>query len=183
MNEKVILVNEQDQEIGEMEKLEAHRKGLLHRAFSVFIFDRSGNYLLQKRNPGKYHSGGLWTNTCCGHPRPGEDTGMAAQRRLFEEMGIRCQLQYKFKFSYKSEFKNGITENEIDHVFFGKYDKPPNPDSEEVAEWKYADSSVIKSELTNNSEEFTTWFRICFPEVLSRKTSENIRPSSKSDTI
>ncbi|HNK86555.1 MAG TPA: isopentenyl-diphosphate Delta-isomerase, partial [Flavobacteriales bacterium] len=117
--EQVTLVNERDEVIGRMEKLEAHRVGALHRAFSIFIFNREGRLLLQQRADGKYHSPGLWTNSCCGHPRPGEPTMKAAQRRLHEELGIRCELTEEFTFSYRAEFGNGLIEHELDHVFFG----------------------------------------------------------------
>src|SRR3954470_13284590 len=120
--EQVILVNEKDQAIGTMEKMEAHRKGVLHRAFSVFIFDRHGKMLLQQRAFHKYHSGGLWTNACCSHPLPGEDIESAAHRRLYEEMGFQTPLKKIFDFTYKADFRNGLTEYEFDHVFTGYYE-------------------------------------------------------------
>ena len=126
--EQVILVNEQDEQTGVMEKMEAHQKALLHRAFSVFIFNDKGELLLQQRASDKYHSGGLWTNTCCSHPNPDEETITAAQRRLKEEMGFTTKLSKAFDFIYKSEFSNGLTEHEFDHVFTGYYNGEIHPD-------------------------------------------------------
>ena len=123
--EEVILVNEADEQIGVMEKMEAHEKGLLHRAFSVFIFNDKGEMLLQQRALNKYHSGGLWTNACCSHPRPGEDTLQAAKRRLMEEMGIETSLTLKNSFTYKTAFENGLTEHEFDHIFIGTFNQEP----------------------------------------------------------
>src|SRR5258708_6729560 len=122
MDEQVILIDNKDNEIGISEKLEAHRKNLKHRAFSVFIFNNKKELLLQKRAMGKYHYAGLWTNTCCGHPRPGEPTPQAAQRRLMEEIGIQCDLAKAFDFSYQADLENGLHENELDHVYFGFFD-------------------------------------------------------------
>src|ERR1043165_7585171 len=119
--EKVILVNERDEETGEMEKMEAHRKGILHRAFSVFIFNNKNEMLLQQRALHKYHSGGLWTNTCCSHPRPGEETLSAAKRRLVEELNVDATIQWSFDFIYEANFDNGLYEHEYDHVFIGIY--------------------------------------------------------------
>ncbi|MEK7619489.1 MAG: isopentenyl-diphosphate Delta-isomerase, partial [Patescibacteria group bacterium] len=127
MQENCILVDETDHEIGTEEKMATHERGLLHRAFSVFVFNASGELLLQQRAFEKYHSAGLWTNTCCSHPRPGEETLAAAYRRLQEEMGFDCPLNEMFTFRYLAPFPNGLTENEVDHVFFGMYDGPVNP--------------------------------------------------------
>lgn len=161
MEEKVILVDENDKETGIAEKMEAHRKGFLHRAFSVLIFNHQGEMLLQKRNLKKYHSGGLWSNTCCGHPRPGENIVAAAERRLNEEMGIKVKLREDFNFIYKVDFKNGIYENEYDHVLKGEiesYEKKPDPN--EVSEWKWVDMSELKEEMQKNPEKFSYWFKI-----------------------
>ncbi len=165
MDELLILVDENDREIGSMEKLPVHEKGLLHRAFSVFIFNRAGELLLQQRADGKYHSGGLWTNTCCSHPRMGESLPDAAHRRLGEEMGMQSELEHQFYFRYKHQFSNGLTEHELDHVFFGKSDETPKPDPTEVKAWKYIKVQDLEKELASNSEKYTEWLRICFPRV------------------
>src|SRR4051812_3221535 len=159
-SKKVILVTEQDEATGTMEKMEAHEKGLLHRAFSVFIFNSKGELLLQRRALTKYHSSGLWTNTCCSHPRPGEDTKLAAQRRLKEEMGLELQLEYKTKFTYKTNFENTLTEHEVDHVFVGKTDSDPKINLEEVEAFEWKSLSEIKKEIASNPEKFTSWFKI-----------------------
>lgn len=163
--QEVILVDENDRETGVMEKMEVHEKGILHRAFSVFIINSSGHLLLQKRAAGKYHSPGLWTNTCCSHPKPGESLEAAASRRLMEEMGIGCELYKSFSFIYKYEFENGLTENEFDHVLLGKCDEVPVPAQEEVDEYKYVEIEMLEEELKYNPEKFTIWFRIAFPKV------------------
>lgn len=165
MQEKVILVDANDTPIGEMEKMEAHRSGVLHRAFSVFVFNSKGELLLQKRAIGKYHSGGKWTNTCCSHPRPGESTPDAASRRLNEEMNMACPLDYVFGFTYKAEFENGLIEHEFDHVYFGTSDLEPLPDPEEVSDWKYENMDKLAQEIIGQPDQFTPWFRICFKEV------------------
>lgn len=165
MGEHVVLVDEKDKEIGVMPKLEAHEKGFLHRAFSVFIFNSKGQLLLQQRALNKYHSAGLWTNTCCSHPRHNEETIQAAQRRLKEEMGIECTLEKKFDFIYKSEFDNGLTEYEYDHVFFGETNSLPQINKEEVNSWNYYSMHEIENELKNNPNKFTTWFKLCFDKV------------------
>src|SRR5580658_4397934 len=133
--EEVVLVDESDQPVGVMEKMEAHRRGLLHRAFSVFIFNSRGEMLLQQRAPEKYHSAGLWTNACCSHPRPGEDTREGAVRRLKEELGFTTHLEKLFEFTYRSEFDNGLTEFEFDHVFIGVYDQEISPDKKEASDY------------------------------------------------
>ena len=163
--EQVILVNEKDQAIGTMEKMEAHRKGVLHRAFSVFVFDRHGKMLLQQRALHKYHSGGLWTNACCSHPRPGEETVLAASRRLKEELGFQTSLQPMFQFTYKAEFENGLTEYEFDHVFFGMYDGAVVQNEEEVMNFQFETVEKIAERITLEPENFTAWFRIAFPGV------------------
>ena len=145
MTHEVILVDEQDQEIGVMEKMEAHRQGLLHRAFSVFIFNEKGEMLLQQRSLDKYHSGGLWTNACCSHPRPGEDIQRAAQRRLHEELGFVTSIEEIFDFIYKSPFDNGLTEHEFDHVFIGVYDDVIEPNQKEVKDFWGQDRSRLSA--------------------------------------
>jgi isopentenyl-diphosphate delta-isomerase len=167
--EQVILVDEQDGEIGAMEKLQAHREGKLHRAFSVFIFDTAGRLLLQRRAEGKYHSPGLWTNTCCSHPRPGETNAAAASRRLQEEMGIRCELKEIFSFIYKAEVENGLTEHEYDHVFFGTCNDIPEINTEEVSEWKYESLSAIANDIKAHPKHYTVWFKLVFDKIVELK--------------
>jgi len=163
--EKVILVTHDDNPIGEGWKLETHRKGLLHRAFSIFIFNAKGEMLLQRRALSKYHSPGLWTNACCSHPRPAEETKEAALRRLQEEMGFTTDIHKVFDFVYKAEFDNGLTEFEFDHVFVGEYSDEIHFNTEEVEEYCYQSISEIKNAIQANPENFTVWFRIAFPKV------------------
>jgi len=160
----VILVDEQDRATGEMEKLEAHRLGLLHRAFSVFVFDSFGRLLLQRRAWGKYHSPGLWTNTCCSHPRAGEETEAAAHRRLQEEMGFDCPVRHAFGFTYRAELGD-LIEHEYDHVFVGTWDGIPLPAPEEVAGCKYWELDEIERGLESQHEQFTAWFRLIWPRI------------------
>jgi len=160
----VILVDENDNPIGTMPKMEAHEKAMLHRAFSVFILNANDEVLLQQRAYDKYHSAGLWTNTCCSHPHPGEDTLGAARRRLKEEMGMEADLQFVFKFMYKAPFDNLLTEHEIDHVFIGKTDQLPVINPEEVASYKYMKPEDIKLDMEQNPQSYTVWFRIIFNE-------------------
>jgi isopentenyl-diphosphate delta-isomerase len=168
MSEQVILVNEQDEETGTIEKMEAHRKALLHRAFSVFIFNAKGEMLLQQRAMGKYHSPGLWTNACCSHPRPGEQVEEAASRRLKEEMGIDTSLEKAFDFIYRTEFENGLTEFEFDHVYTGTYTGNLNPDSQEVNDYCFRSMDDIEQDLHQRPEKYTSWFKIALP-LLSEK--------------
>jgi isopentenyl-diphosphate delta-isomerase len=163
--EQVILVDEQDIEQGTMEKMEAHEKALLHRAISVFIFNSNGEMLLQQRAAGKYHSGGLWTNSCCSHPRPGEDTLVAATRRLREEMGFEVPIRKAFDFIYRAEFVNGLTEYEFDHVFVGYYDGKVAPDVKEVANYAHRSVQQIAVMLETEPGIFTAWFHIAFPKI------------------
>lgn len=164
--EEVILVDSNDSEIGLMEKMEAHEKGLLHRAFSVFLFNDSSELLLQKRASTKYHSPDLWTNTCCSHPRKGETIVEAGKRRLVEEMGITADLKSQFTFIYKAELDQGLTEHEYDHVLFGSFNSTPNINLDEVSEWKYVHPDLIQQELDSHPQLYTEWFKICFPRVL-----------------
>ncbi len=165
MKEEVILVDEWDKAIGTMEKIEAHQKGLLHRAFSVFIFNSQGEMLLQQRALNKYHSGGLWTNTCCSHPRPGEDTLIAALRRLKEEMGIEAQLEYKTHFIYKTDFDNNLTEHEFDHVFFGKNDQTPKINALEVESYTWMAPEKVVADIVKNPAKYTSWFKIAMEKL------------------
>ncbi|MBI1343022.1 MAG: isopentenyl-diphosphate Delta-isomerase [Terrimonas sp.] len=162
---EIILVNEMDEEIGTAPKMDAHEKGLLHRAFSVFIFNTAGKLLLQQRADEKYHCGGLWTNTCCSHPMPGEITEQAAARRLYEEMGFQTALQEIFHFTYNSRFENGLTEYEYDHVFAGEYEGPVQPDKKEVKDFRFLHLYKIKKMMEEDPAQFTPWFIIAFPEV------------------
>ncbi len=160
MQEMVILVDEHDNEIGLMEKQEAHVKALLHRAFSVMVFNDKGEMLLQQRALSKYHSGGLWTNTCCSHPRQGETTEQAAHRRLQEEMGFDCELKLHQTFIYKAPFDNGLTEHELDHVFIGTYNQDPQINPEEVNDFHWISLSELDQQLRNQPEKFTVWFKM-----------------------
>lgn len=164
--EHLILVNEQDEMVGTMEKMEAHQKAMLHRAFSIFIFNSKGEMLLQQRAEEKYHCGGLWTNTCCSHPRPEEDTAAAAKRRLQEELGFTTPLKKVFDFVYKAPFSNGLTEYEFDHVFFGEYEGDLKPDPKEVAAVRYLSVNTIRSMMEEEPTQFTPWFHIAFPKML-----------------
>ena len=165
MHENVILVDALDNAIGIMEKMEAHKKGSLHRAFSVFIFNDKGEILLQQRALSKYHSAGLWTNTCCSHPRPNENTLDAANRRLMEEMGIKCELRHKSQFIYKTSFDNGLIEHEFDHVFFGNSNKNPIINKEEVESYVWMDEKKIISDIKNNPNKYTSWFKIAMEKL------------------
>ena len=167
MKEEVILVNEQDIALGLMEKMEAHRKGLLHRAFSVFIVNDKNQLLLQQRAFSKYHSGGLWTNTCCSHPRDGEAVEQAAHRRLFEEMGFDCTLQKLTSFIYKAELDQGLTEHELDHVFIGYWQGEPKINPEEAASFKWMDVDAVKADIQANPDMYTAWFKIIYEEFLT----------------
>ncbi len=162
---EVILVNEMDEQTGTMEKMEAHVKGLLHRAFSVFIFNSKGELLLQQRAAGKYHNGGLWTNTCCSHPLPGEKVLLAAERRLAEEMGFVTELIPAFNFTYKATFSNGLTEYEFDHVFMGLYDGEIKVDKNEVSDYCFKSIDEIEASLETHPQKYTEWFKIALPTV------------------
>lgn len=164
--EKVILVNEKDEEIGSEEKLLAHQKGLLHRAFSIFIFNSNGDMLIHKRADGKYHSAGLWTNSCCSHPKPSEQTHDAAIRRLSEELGLGAKLSFLFNFIYKSEFDNGLTEHELDHVFWGVTDEKPTPNENEISEFKYMSPDQVLKDIEAYPDNYTFWFKKIIRRVL-----------------
>lgn len=163
--EKVILVDENDHEIGSMEKMEAHEKAVLHRAFSIFLFNDKKEFLLQQRAWGKYHSPGLWTNTCCSHPRLNEISSDAAKRRLDEEMGMNCGLIELFSFVYKADVGQGLTEHEFDHVFVGFTNETPVINLEEVNSWKYMNLADLKQDIISNPQHYTVWFRIAFEKV------------------
>ena len=160
--EKVILVDSEDKPIGTLPKMEAHEKGVLHRAFSVFILNQKGELMLQQRAHHKYHSPGLWTNTCCSHQREGEQNIDAGMRRLDEEMGFSVTLEELFSFIYKAPFDNGLTEHELDHVMLGHYEEVPQINTEEVAEWKWMSLIDIEADIALNPDEYTVWFKIIF---------------------
>lgn len=165
MEEQVVLVDQNDNQIGLMGKMEAHEKGLLHRAFSIFVFNSNGELLIQQRALTKYHSAGEWANTCCSHQRDGESTLDAAHRRLQEEMGFDVELNEVFSFTYKKEFGNGLTEHEFDHVIFGQYDDAPVMNPEEVADWKYISIEDLKKDIELQPEQYTIWLQIALKEV------------------
>ena len=161
----VILVNEKDEAQGEMEKMAAHKKGMLHRAFSVFIFNNKGEMLLQRRALSKYHSGGLWSNACCSHPFPGEATAAGASRRLKEELGFQTELTEAFDFVYRAEFNNGLTEYEFDHVFTGEYNGNIYPNADEVCDYCYKGIEDLRHSLQTYPVKFTAWLHIVFPKI------------------
>lgn len=160
---QVILVDEHDHPTGTMEKHEAHLRGLRHRAISVYLFNRAGELLLQRRAQGKYHCGGLWSNTCCGHPYPQESAQQAAQRRLIEEMGVRVELHKLFEFSYRLDLANGMTENEFGHLFGAVDEQPPCPDPEEADDFRYVAMPELEAEMAEHPQHFTPWFLLCYP--------------------
>lgn len=161
----VILVDEQDNDIGVMEKLQAHQQGLLHRAFSVFIFNDKQELLMQQRALSKYHSAGLWTNTCCSHPRPNETIKDAANRRLYEEMGMSCDLTIKTNFIYKTPFENGLTEHEFDYVLVGNTNQNPQINKNEVESFKWMSILDIKNDIISHPDHYTSWFKIALEKA------------------
>ncbi len=164
--EQVILVDADDREIGAAEKLEAHRRGLLHRAISVFVFNGQGEMLLQRRAEGKYHSAGLWSNACCTHPRPGESTAEAAARRLAEEMGFGCPLEPAFSFVYRVQLTEALAEHEYDHVLLGRYEGAPAPNPDEVMAWRWAGAEALRRDVAARPEAYTYWFREVYERAL-----------------
>lgn len=162
--ENVILVNENDEQIGLMPKLEAHEKAVLHRAFSVFVLNNKNEIMLQQRAQLKYHSPLLWTNTCCSHQREGENNIQAGSRRLYEEMGFKTDLKELFHFIYKAPFDNGLTEHELDHVMIGYYDAEPTINPEEVESWKWMKIEDVKNDMEQQADLYTVWFKIIFDE-------------------
>ena len=165
----VILVDNDDREIGTMEKLEAHRRGLLHRAVSAFLLDADGRHLLQRRAHDKYHSAGLWSNACCSHPFAGESAADAVARRLQEEMGVTVPLTPVLRFTYRAELENGLIEHEVDHVFVGQFAGVPSPDPAEVSAWRWIAPDALDAEMKLAPGNFTAWFRMLLPEVLRTK--------------
>jgi len=168
MPDFILLVDENDKEVGIGEKIKTHQEGKLHRAFSIFVFNSKGQLLLQRRAKSKYHSGGLWTNTCCSHPRSGEDIEKAVHRRLKEEMGFDCELKEIFSFIYKVKFNNDLFEHEYDHVFIGKFNGEPIPNPEEVDEWKWVDMEELKKDIEKNPDSYTYWLKESIDKVISR---------------
>jgi isopentenyl-diphosphate delta-isomerase len=158
MEEHVVLVDETDRPVGTERKLAAHVSGALHRAFSVFVFDGAGSLLLQRRARTKYHSGGFWANTCCGHPRPGESVHEAATRRLREEMGVGCELRSLTTFRYRADVGNGLVEHEYDHIFVGRFDGAPSPDPDEVEDWRWVTMGELTGEIARDADRFAAWF-------------------------
>ena len=164
--DEVILVDSDDNFIGTMEKMKAHQTGELHRAFSIYLINDKGNFLLQRRAADKYHSAGLWTNACCSHPRPDETTMAAAIRRLDEEMGIVTSLNHIYHFTYKVEFDNGLIEHELDHVYLGTFNDSPKPNPKEVMEWKYMSTNDIIKDVEEHPENYTEWFKMSYEIVI-----------------
>ena len=167
MEEFVVLVDQDDQKLGLMEKQQAHVAGLLHRAFSVFVFNSKGELMIQQRAASKYHSPTLWTNTCCSHPRDNETYEQAAHRRLGEEMGFDCELEYKFNFIYKAHLENDLIEHELDHVFIGTFDNEPKLNSDEVMAYRWVELDDLKKDMEKNPQNYTAWFKIIFEHYVS----------------
>lgn len=174
--EQVVLIDTEDRELGHMEKLAAHREGLLHRAFSVFLFNESGELLIQQRATSKYHSAGLWTNTCCGHPRPGEELLEAAARRLKEEMGVSATLHPVYQFTYHAPLEGGLVEHELDHVLIGRCDRDPEPDPKEASDWRWVERADLERELAKHPGRFTAWFPLCFAAAWDRADAMVLLP-------
>lgn len=166
MKEMIILVDDNDREVGTIEKMKAHVEGKLHRAFSIFVFNNKGEMMLQRRALHKYHSGGLWTNTCCSHPNAGEALGEAVHRRLVQEMGFDCELKEVKSFLYHAQLDNNLIEHELDHIFVGYYDNEPKINKEEVEEWVWISFDELKKDIKNHPEKFTYWFKVAMDEVL-----------------
>jgi isopentenyl-diphosphate delta-isomerase len=158
--DRVVLVDEDDRELGTMEKMQAHRLGSLHRAFSVLVYNSRGEILIQQRAADKYHSAGLWTNTCCSHPKPDECIRKASARRLWEEMGIRAEPEYLYKFVYRIPLENGLVEHELDHVFRATFDGTPAANPGEVQDWKFVPVPELLADVAANPEKYTYWFRL-----------------------
>jgi isopentenyl-diphosphate delta-isomerase len=165
MSEKVILVNKKDGEIGREEKIKAHLQGKLHRAFSIFIFNKKRELLIQKRAKSKYQAGGLWANTCCSHPRPKENLEEAVKRRLKEEMGFSCPLKEVFSLIYKVKAED-LIEHEFDHIFIGHFNGDSKPNKKEVEDWKWISLKELKKDIKENSKKYTPWFKIILPKIL-----------------
>ncbi|WP_206663715.1 isopentenyl-diphosphate Delta-isomerase [Pelotomaculum schinkii] len=168
MKEYVILVDENDNSVGIAEKIDAHKNPKLHRAFSIFIFNSKGKLLIQQRAENKYHCPGMWANTCCSHPRPGESLEKAAHRRLQEEMGFDTKMVKSFAFIYKAQFDNGLTEEEYDHIFVGKWDGTPKINVTEVADYKWISEDILREDIKKNPAIYTPWFKIALGKLLDK---------------
>lgn len=164
---QVVLVNEKDEVLGVMEKLKAHQEGVLHRAFSLFVFNKKGEILLQQRADSKYHGGGLWTNTCCSHPQLDEEVRMAAKERLFFEMGLKADPKSAFSFIYKGKVENDLIEHELDHVLVAYSDEDPQINPEEVQNFRWVSPHLLITDIKEQPQNYTIWFKECLPEVLT----------------
>ena len=176
VEEKIVLVDEQDRAVGVEEKIRVHQLGALHRAFSVFVVNAEGQLMMQRRALTKYHSRGLWSNTCCGHPRPDEPLEQAARRRLKEEMGFDSHLTELFAFVYRAELEDGLVENEYDHVLLGCFEGIPEPDPAEIVEWKWVNLTTLSVDIEEHPESYTYWFRISFDRFL--RAVATLRPNA-----
>ena len=174
MEELLILVDENDNEVGAIDKWSAHKSGVLHRAFSVFVFNTNGELLLQQRADEKYHSAGLWSNTCCSHPYKGEKMIEAINRRLQEEMGMSCETEFMFSFIYKANLENGLSEHEFDHVYYGTTDMQPTPEPTEVKDWRYISLQDLAMDVEKNPGAYSAWLKICLPDVIKHKNDDKI---------
>lgn len=164
MSDQLILVDEEDNAIGHGEKMEVHEKGQLHRAFSIFVVNDKNELMLQKRALHKYHSGGLWANTCCSHPIKSEDQEVTVKRRLMEEMGFTCEIKPLFSFIYKASLDHGLTEHEFDHVYLGHYEGSPSPNPDEVGDWRWIGIETLKTDLVENSDQYVYWLQVAFQQ-------------------
>jgi len=182
---EIILVDANGNDTGAMEKMEAHRVGRLHRAFSLFIFNNQRELLLQQRAGTKYHSGGLWSNTCCSHPAPGETVLQAAHRRLQEELNFDCELREVFSFTYRADVGNGLIEHELDHVLLGTYDGAFQPNPEEVQACKWIPMNELTSDISLDGDSYTNWLRLVIESRISdlQRGAECLYPASTLDTI
>ncbi len=172
MTEEVILADKNNRKVGIEEKIKAHQEGKLHRAFSIFIFNSKKDLLIQQRAKTKYHSAGLWSNTVCSHPRPGETYQQAAHRRLKEEMGFDCKLKKVFCFIYKTDFQNSLIENEYDCVFTGKFDGKPKPNAQEIMDSKWVSIEELKQDIIKNSDKYSVWLKIALEKIKSNHIKE-----------
>ena len=185
MTDEVILVDDQDRVTGSMEKLQAHRRGLLHRAFSIFVFNDRFELMLQRRSSRKYHSGGLWSNTCCSHPVTGESLLDAAHARLRHEMGFDCSVREVFSLTYRADVGAGLTEHELDHVFVGSYNGQPRPNPAEARDWRWMDLSLLRQRIETHPDEYTAWLKLILSSHLDdlTKHQQALDPAAPLDPI